>query len=192
MNNKQKIWLLIGPVEFSFVIALTSPVIQIYFMKLINPNVLAISNMLSVGLAAIVNTSITKEKFLRWYDKHFALIVVTDVLSFIVISCAGMEMATARFIGMAVINALSTTLWICVMENAVNHIINSKELTMWQGLSRSYELYASLIGGLVLLFIENMDVEVAIAIQCVANLFMGLTDLRAKKLLIRTVKDDRK
>lgn len=49
----------------------------------------------------------------------------------------------------------------------------------------SCELYASLAGGVVILILGTIDVELAIAIQCLANLFMGLTDLRARKLLIK-------
>ena len=185
MNNRQKNWLLVGPVVFSFAMAVTTPVIHIYFIRLISTNVLAISNMLAVGIAAITNTTITKEKFLEWYDKHFTFIVATDVMFFIIVSCVGMEMAAMRYIGMAVINAISTTLWVCVMQNAINNTIEGKDLTIWQSLANSCEMYASLAGGLVILLIGDMDIEVAIAIQCVANLVMGLTDLRAKKLLIK-------
>ena len=185
MNSKQKNWLLVGPVIFSFAMAVTTPVIHVYFMRLIDASVLAIANMISVGIAAMTNTSVTRKGFLEWYDKHFTLIVVTDVLLFTVISFAGMEWATIRFIGMAVINAISTTLWVCVMQNAINNSINGEELTIWQSLSKSYELYASLAGGLVILLIGDIHIEVAIAIQCVANLVMGLTDLRAKKLLVK-------
>lgn len=185
MNKKQKRWLLVGPVIFSFAMAVTTPVIHIYFIRLISTNVLAISNMLAVGIAAITNTTITKEKFLRWYDEHFTFIVVTDILLFIVVSCAGMEMATMRFIGMAVINAISTTLWICVMQNAINNTIRGQDLTIWQSLARSYEMYGSLAGGLAILLIGDMHIELAIAIQCTANLFMGLTDLKARKLLLK-------
>lgn len=185
MNNRQKNWLLIGPVVFSFALAMTVPVIQIYFIRLISPNVLAISNMLAVGLAAIVNTSITKERFLKWYDKHFTFIIITDILLFVVVSCAGMEMAAARYIGLAITSAISTTLWICVMQNAINNTIKGQELTIWQSLAKSYEMYASLAGGLVILLIGDMHIELAIAIQCTANLFMGLTDLKARKLLIK-------
>ena len=185
MNSKQKNWLLVGPVIFSFAMAVTTPVIHIYFIRLISTNVLAISNMLAVGIAAITNTTITKEKFLRWYDEHFTFIVVTDILLFVIVSCAGMEMAAMRYIGMAVINAISTTLWVCIMQNAINNTIKGKDLTIWQSLANSYEMYASLAGGLVILLIGDIHIEVAIAIQCVANLVMGLTDLRAKKLLIK-------
>lgn len=185
MNSKQRRWLLIGPVIFSFAMAMTTPVIRVYFIRFVNSDILAISDMLAVGIAAITNTTITKEKFLEWYDKHFKFIVATDVIFFIIVSCAGMEMAAMRYIGMAVINAISTTLWVCVMQNAINNTIEGKDLTIWQSLANSCEMYASLVGGLVILLIGNMDIEVAIAIQCVANLVMGLTDLRARKLLIK-------
>lgn len=185
MNNRQKNWLLVGPVIFSFAMAMTMPVIQVYFIRLVDSDILAVSNMLAVGLAAIVNTSITKEKLLRWYDKHFTFIIITDILLFVVVSCAGMEMAAARYIGIAITNAISTTLWVCVMQNAINNTIKGQDLTIWQSLARSYEMYASLAGGLAILLISDMNIEVAIAIQCVANLVMGLTDLRARKLLIR-------
>lgn len=185
MNSKQKNWLLIGPVIFSFAMAMTTPVVHVYFMRLIDASVLAVANMLAVGIAAMTNTSVTRKGFLEWYDKHFTLIVVTDVLLFTVISFAGMEWATIRFIGMAVINAISTTLWVCVMQNAINNTIEGKDLTIWQSLANSCEMYASLAGGLVILLIGDIHIEVAIAIQCVANLAMGLTDLRAKKLLVK-------
>lgn len=184
MNSKQRGWLLVGPVIFSFAMAMTMPVIQVYFMRLVSSDVLAVSNMLAVGIAAITNTSITKEKFLDWYDKHFTFIVVTDVLLFVIVSCAGMEMAAARYIGMAITNAISTTLWMCVMQNAINNTIRGQDLTIWQSLAKSYEMYASLAGGLAILLIGDINIELAIAIQCIANLIMGLTDLKARKLLV--------
>lgn len=184
MNSKQRRWLLVGPVVFSFAMAVTTPVVHVYFMRLIDASVLAVANMLAVGIAAMTNTTVTKEKFLEWYDKHFTFIIVTDILLFVVVSYAGMEMAAMRFIGMAVINAISTTLWVCVMQNAINNTIEGQNLTIWQSLAKSYELYASLAGGLAILLIGDIHIEVAIAIQCVANLVMGLTDLKARKLLI--------
>ena len=185
MNSKQKNWLLVGPVIFSFAMAMTTPVIRVYFIRFVNSDILAISDMLAVGIAAITNTTITKEKFLEWYDKHFTFIVATDVMFFIIVSCAGMQMAAMRYIGMAVINAISTTLWVCVMQNAINNTIRGQDLTIWQSLARSYEMYGSLAGGLAILLIGDMHIELAIAIQCIANLFMGLTDLKARKLLLK-------
>ena len=50
-------------------------------------------------------------------------------------------------------------------------------------------MYASLAGGVTILYLGTMDIELAIAIQCVANLFMGLTDLKARKLLINEIEE---
>lgn len=74
---------MVGPVVFSFAMAMTVPVIQIHFMQLIDSNILAISEMLKVGIMAVVNTSVTKEKFLTLYDRHFKFIVVSDILALI-------------------------------------------------------------------------------------------------------------
>ena len=183
MNTKQKRWLLAGPAIFSFAMAMTEPVVYLYFVKLIDTRILAMTNMLAVGIAAITNTSVTKRSFLEWYEEHFTLIVGVDIFLFAVISLAGMEWVTLRFIGMSILNAISTTLWICVMQNSINAVVKGTELTIWHSLARSYELYTSLGGGLVILVLGSLDIEVAIAIQCLANLTMGLTDLRARKLL---------
>lgn len=78
MNSKQKFWLLFGNVVFSFAMAMTVPVIQVYFIRLVDSSVLAISNMLAVGIAAITNTSLTKENLLKWYDKHYMLFLMGD------------------------------------------------------------------------------------------------------------------
>ena len=76
------------------------------------------------------------------------------------------------------------------MQNAINSVVKGKELTIWQSLASSYELYASLAGGLVILILGSIDIEIAIAIQCIANLIMGLADLKARKLLL--LKSDEK
>lgn len=70
MTKRQNFWLLIGPVVMTFSFALTSPVVQIYFIKLVDPQVLAIANMLGVGLAAAVNATVTKDRWLSWYREH--------------------------------------------------------------------------------------------------------------------------
>ena len=74
-------------------------------------------------------------------------------------------------------------LWVCVMRNVVNNTLKGTELTIWQSLSRSWELYGHLLGGAIILYLGSIPIEVAIGIQCFVNLFMGLTDLKAKSLL---------
>ena len=85
LTQRQNFWLIIGPAVMMFAFALTSPIVQIYFIKLVDPQVLAIANMLGIGLAAAVNATVTKDKFLNWYRKHFFWIVTLDIFSYIII-----------------------------------------------------------------------------------------------------------
>ena len=52
MSRKLKFYLLSGPVLVSFIFALTSPIIQIYFVSRVSTEIFAAANMLSTGLAA--------------------------------------------------------------------------------------------------------------------------------------------
>ena len=179
MNRKQKQWLIIGPVVVSFVFAMTSPVVQVYFMRLVSPNILAIANMLSVGLAAGVNTTVGIDKFMESYRKNFKWIVSIDVICFGIISFMGVEWAAVRFLGFAVLNAVSTTLWMVIIRSAINRKIDGDKLTAWQSYSEAWNLYASLAGGAILLVYSDVSIETAVAMQCIANLFMGITDIKA-------------
>ena len=183
MDRKTKIYTLIGPVLASFIFSMTSPTIQIYFMQMVSQEVLAISNMLSVGLAAIVNTTVTNDKAKELYRNHFMTIVIVDVLCFIAISYGSLLDVSVRFLGLAVLSAISSTLWFTAMSNAINRIVSGDKLTDWNAFSKSMELYASLLGGLIAVFVTGFSVEICIALQCLSNLFMGITDLKAFSLL---------
>lgn len=186
MTSRQNFWLIVGPAVMTFAFALTSPIVQIYFIKLVDPQVLAIANMLGVGLAAAVNATVTKDKWLDWYREHFLWIVTIDVVSYAVICYAGTECdATYRFIGLAITDAVSMTLWAVVMRGAVNDIIDGERLTKWSSFSDGCKLAASFLGGTVLFFLVDMPIEVALSIQCIANLFCGVTDVHAYRKLER-------
>lgn len=186
LTKRQSFWLIIGPTVMMFAYALTSPVVHIYFMKLVDPQVLAVANMLSVGLAAIVNATVTKDKFLSWYRKHFFWIVSLDIISYVVICYTGTEYdATIRFIGLAITDAVSTTLWAVVMRSAVNDVLDGDRLTKWSSLSDGYKLAASFLGGAILFFLVDMPIETALLIQCAANLFCGITDTHAYNRLAK-------
>lgn len=185
MDNRTKFYLLIGPTLLSFIYAATSPTIQIYFMKLVSSEVLAIAGMITVGLAAIVNTTVTSDKAKEWYRNHFVAIVVVDVACFTAISYGSLLDVTIRFLGFAVLNAVSTTLWYTVMSNAVNRILSGDVLTSWNAFEKSLELYGSLAGGLIAVLNMGISLEVCITLQCVANFVMGCTDLQAYRMLKR-------
>ena len=182
MDKITKLYVLIGPVIISFIFAMTSPTVQIYFIKMVSPELLAISNMLAVGIAAVVNSTIPNDKLKTIYSNNFKLIVIIDVVFFTIISYGGLLDVSIRFIGFAILNAISTTLWFTVMSNAINNKIAGGELTNWNAFSKSLELYGSLAGCIVAICFD-FDVTTCLILQCIANCFMGCTDLIAFKRL---------
>lgn len=166
----------------SFMYALTSPVIHIYFIKQIGPNVLAITNMVSVGLAAVVNSTVPNDRIKEIYRRNFINIVVIDVSCFCIISMLGMEYAVIRFVGFAVLNAVSTNLWVVIIKNSINRVISGDKLTDWESFSESCSLYVGFIGGIIAFFYSDMFagyIELCIFGQCICNLVMGATDIKA-------------
>ena len=100
-------------------------------------------------------------------------------------SFGGLENPEVRFLGFAILNAVSTTLWTVVMRNAINRVICADELTDFESQQKSAELTAAFLGGILALCTE-VDVRHCIALQCVANMMLGLTDLKAWSKLNET------
>lgn len=174
MDGKTKWLLLFGPTLVNFVYAATSPTVHIYFISLISPQILAVSNLINVGLGAIINSTIIS--FRDVYRRYFLHIIFIDVTLFWCISVTGIEYPAVRFIGLAILYAISTTLWVMIMKDAVNGILNGVKLTKWQALLESYDLYGAFLGGIIAVFVTNLDVEICIIFQCIANALMGITD----------------
>ena len=179
MSNKLKFYLLSGPVLVSFIFALTSPIIQIYFVSRVSTEIFAAANMLSTGLAALVNSSVAVDRIMRWYKKHFYSIVIIDLLCFCIVSFLSTEYVTVRFLGLAILNAVSTNLWCVLMRNAVNNIIKGDSLTKWESFESAWNLGGQFFGAALAIYFIDMPLELCIGLQCIANIIMGTTDYKA-------------
>ena len=179
MSNKLKFYLLSGPVLVSFIFALTSPIIQIYFVSRVSTEIFAAANMLSTGLAALVNSSVAADRIMRWYKKHFYSIVIIDLLCFCIVSFLSTEYITVRFLGLAILNAVSTNLWCVLMRNAVNNIIKGDSLTKWESFESAWNLGGQFFGAALAIYFIDMPLELCIGLQCIANIIMGTTDYKA-------------
>jgi len=176
-----KLYLLGGTAVVDFIYAATSPIIQIYFISLISSNILAMANILTTALAAAVNASVQSDRLKDFYRHHFLWIIAIDVICFALVSFEGLSIPEARFLGLAILNAVSSTLWFTVVNDAVNHQINGDKLTKWNSLSKTVNLTAALLGSVIAIIFTGVSVELCIAAQCSANLVMGVTDWLAYK-----------
>lgn len=183
MSRKLKFYLLSGPVLVSFIFALTSPIIQIYFVSRVSTEIFAAANMLSTGLAALVNSSVAVDRIMRWYKKHFYSIVIIDLLCFCIVSFLSTEYITVRFLGLAILNAVSTNLWCVLMRNAVNNIIKGDSLTKWESFESAWNLGGQFFGAALAIYFIDMPLELCIGLQCIANIIMGTTDYKAWNII---------
>ena len=183
MSRKLKFYLLSGPVLVSFIFALTSPIIQIYFVSRVSTEIFAAANMLSTGLAALVNSSVAVDRIMRWYKKHFYSIVIIDLLCFCIVSFLSTEYITVRFLGLAILNAVSTNLWCVLMRNAVNNIIKGDSLTRWESFESAWNLGGQFFGAALAIYFIDIPLELCIGLQCIANIIMGTTDYKAWNII---------
>lgn len=190
MNSKEKFWYLVGPVVMNISFISTCPILHIYFASHISPRIIAFSDMLAMVLGIFVNRSILVSKLQEWYRSHFLLIIIVDVISMYVIYFFSVEFPEVRFIGMAITNAISTTLWVTVMRSSLNRVLSGDKLTEWQAYQKSVELTASLIGGCLAMIFIDVPVEICLIIQCFGNTMLGITDFYAFKLLSKKEKID--
>lgn len=167
MDKRVKAYLLGGTAVVDLVYSATSPVIQVYFISLISSSVLAAANILTTALAAGVNASIQSEKLKDFYRHHFLWIIAIDIVCFALISFEGISVPEVRFLGLAILNAVSSTLWFTVITDAINHQVDGDKLTKWNSLSKTVRLTAALIGSVIaIVFAAHIDVESCIAMQC--------------------------
>ena len=191
LSIREKFWYLVGPITVSLVFAATRPIIQIYFVSNIEPQILAMANLLETGLAAFVNYTIQFERLKELYRKYFCWIVVTDILIFSATSLIGVDYPAVRFFGFSILNAVSTCLWFMIMKNVVNRIIvDGDARTNFDALNQTTCLAASFIGGVFAVIFVNISVEICVMAQCVANAFMGATDLYSFKILKRAYEEE--
>ena len=182
MNNLTKFYLLFGTTIMDIAYSATSPTIQIYFMKLINEDILAISNIVTAALAAIVNMSVQSDKLMLFYRRNFVYIIIIDIFCFILISIEGLQIPEIRFLGLAFLNAVSSTLWFTVISDAINHQIEGTLLTKWNSLQKAINLTACIIGASIAIFFK-IDIEICILLQCFANLIFGFCDYFAYRII---------
>ena len=192
LSIREKFWYLVGPITVSLVFAATRPIIQIYFVSNIEPQILAMANLLETGLAAVVNYTIQFERLKELYRKYFFWIVVTDVLIFSTTSLIGVDYPAVRFFGFSILNAVSTCLWFMIMKNVANRIIiDGDERTNFDALNQTTCLAASFFGGIFAVIFVNIPVEICVMAQCLANAFMGVTDLYSFKILKRAYVEEK-
>ena len=185
MDNKTKYSMVFSGALVTFIFGLTSPTIIIYFASRVSPEVLAIANMTSTGLAALVNSSVKADKILELYKKYFSYIVTFDVVATYVVYACSIDYVAIRYIGMGLISAFSTTLWTLMLKNAVNQHLRGDNLTRFDAFNSSCSLAGSMLGAGLAIFVTNIEITTCLIIQAVGMTILGFVDTHNYKKLTK-------
>lgn len=178
--------MIISGAIFSFAISLTSPTVHLYFMQHVSPQVYATAGMLETGLAAIMASIMSREKIRHKMRRIYGAILLLDAVGYAVISFISTENPTVRFLGLAVLSAITINIWLTLMVDAINGVLAGTELTNYQTLSRSWQLWATVAGsGTAIIITGILTLETAIWIQCAGNALMAGCDYKGFTCITR-------
>lgn len=109
--------------------AVTSPSVKIYFMGAVSQQVLAFSNLISIGLVALTSGLLENKKAVQALRrKWFAVFTVTDAIMYGVLSLAGFFIDPAiRFVGLSIAESLFTMTGSMLINDAVNVVLSGSE-----------------------------------------------------------------
>lgn len=150
------------------VFGFTSPTIQIYFMSLVDASTLSIANLLDAGLAGTINSFLSKNSFRKLFKKYAPIVGLIDAVVYAAIVLFSVDDPTIRFIGIAICNGTLNTIWGVMLLDSINNVIRGDDLTSFNSLNKSCNLFGSLIGsGIGFLIGSSLDINTAIILQAI-------------------------
>ena len=157
--------------------AITKPAIRIYFMSHVSQSTLALANLISIGLAVIVAGLLSKEgNVAPLRRKYFVMFMVTDTIAYGVLSYLGLTVDVSyRFIGLAIVEALSTGVSAIIVRDALNLVLSGTKLTAFQNQIGMFDSLAG-FAALSVFMLVNIDMSVEFALMLkVASLAFSTT-----------------
>ena len=141
--------------------AVTGPATRIYFMSHVSQNTLALANLISIGLAALVSGLLSKEgAVVPLRRKYFVAFLIADTAIYGAVSYLGLYVdVSIRFIGMAIAEALFTSVSFTIIRDAMNLVLSGTKLTSFQN---QLGMVDSLTGFTALSVFMLVDIEMSV------------------------------
>lgn len=186
MSLKIKWLLILSTSFFSFIMALTSPTINLYYIKIVTPQVYTLAEVISTLSAAIMTMFLSKQSNRAKFRRYFAPVLALDSIGFFTLSYFGTVNANIRFIGFAILFSTTLTIWSTIMTGAINDTLSADKLTDFQTLSRSVGLWATVAGGVLAIFLVSiLPLKLALFLQCSSNAVLAVCDYKGFKHLTK-------
>ncbi len=158
----------VNTVIYGFLFSATSPIVQLYFIKLIPEKMYAFSLLLATALMAIWNKFLAKEHIREKCHKIYILFLSIDAICYLILTIYTYYNldATVRFICITITNStLAVVAW-TLLQDMWNQTLSGKELTNYQSSLSFYSQISAFIGGaLAIYWIDNLGIHIALLIQ---------------------------
>ena len=154
------------------------PDIQVGIVTALNGDsfVFKLASAISLFLGFGVNLILTKVETLRTIRKYYRLLSVVACVLFVIVNLAGIYDISARFIGLAVSEAIFANMLGCCISDTMNNMFSGSERTVYS-MKKDNLRYVGAFLGMVLSFFIHFDLSTLLYIQCVMYIIMTLEDL---------------
>lgn len=167
--------------------AATRPSIKTYFIGHADQTIIALADLIELGLGAMVLFGGTRAHIIDTFRKYCIPIMVLDTFLYGIISFAGVENVSIRFLCMAIINGLFSTTIATVMNNVINSRYDGEKLTIFSSKMKLTASISSFVAlSIFIALIGEIDIEVAISIQWAALTVSAVLDSISLKYFDRT------
>ena len=154
------------------------PDIQVGIITALNGDsfVFKLASAISLFLGFGVNIIMTKVETLQKIRRYYRLLSVVACVVFVIVNLAGIYDISARFIGLAVSEAIFANILGYCISDTMNNMFSGSERTVYSMKKDNFK-YVGAFLGMVLSFFIHFDLPTLLYIQCVMYIIMTLEDL---------------
>ena len=154
------------PLASGIGMACSGPAIKTYMYANVSPEIVSLANIIGMALSVLINGAIHSEKTMELFRKQFTWLATTHTVCFTTISLMGESWPELRFIGFAIMQAITGNLYMLVFRQSMNRIWKGDQLTKLEFDMKTWSMIGALIGG-ALVFLLNLDIHQALLVQAV-------------------------
>ena len=187
MNFQMRALFYYVPLASGIGMACSGPVIKTYMFASVSPEIVSLANIIGVALSILINGAIHSEKTMELFRRQFTWLASVHTVMFSIVSLMGESWPELRFIGFAILEAITGNLYALVFRQSMNRIWEGDELTKLQFDMKSWSLAGALIGG-ALVFLLDLNVHQALWLQAITCASANICDM----LFFKTMKASEK
>ena len=134
------------------------------------------ANIIEVALSVLINGAIHSSRTMELFRKQFTLLATTHTVCCTVVSLMGEGWPELRFIGFAILEAITGNLYALVFRQSINRIWSGDQLTKLEFDMESWSMVGALVGG-SLVFLLDLNVHQALWVQAITCASAKICDM---------------